>query len=62
MVTKIADALEVSLDYIVGKTDLQLDKQTVKRLEDISKLPAEDKEDIFYALDGLIKSAKLNAL
>ena len=59
---KIADALDVSLDYLVGKTDLQLDKQAIKRLEDISKLPSKDKEHIFYALDGLIKSAKLQTL
>jgi hypothetical protein len=30
--------------------------------EDIEKLPDNDKEHIFYALDGLIKAAKLNAL
>jgi|GEM_PF-5310455 hypothetical protein len=41
---------------------LQLDKQAVKRLEDISKLPVKDREHIFYALDGLIKSAKLQTL
>ncbi|WP_169303316.1 hypothetical protein [Pedobacter cryophilus] len=58
----MADALEVSLDFLVGKSDLELDKKTIKRLEDIDKLPENDKENIFYALDGLIKAAKLNAL
>jgi hypothetical protein len=39
----VADALEVSIDYLVGKTKLVLDKQTLKRLEDISKLPDDNK-------------------
>ncbi|TKB99092.1 helix-turn-helix domain-containing protein [Pedobacter cryophilus] len=62
VVVRMADALEVSLDFLVGKSDLELDKKTIKRLEDIEKLPDNDKEHIFYALDGLIKAAKLNAL
>jgi len=60
---KIADALEVSLDYLVGEGDLKvLDKKTLKRLNDIEALPETDKNHIFYALDNLIKAAKLNAL
>lgn len=60
---KIADALEVSLDYLVGEGDLKvLDKLTIKRLEDIEKLPDEDRRNIFYTLDGLIKAAKLKAI
>ncbi len=31
----------------------------VKRLNDLNALPDKDKEYIFYALYGLIKSAKL---
>jgi transcriptional regulator with XRE-family HTH domain len=60
---KLADALEISLDYLVGDGDLKvLDKQTLKRLEDIDKLSDKDKDYIFYTLDNLIKAAKLNAL
>ncbi len=60
---KLAEALEVSLDYLVGDGDLKiLDKKTMKRLEDIEKLPDDDKNNIFYTLDKLIKAAKLKAI
>ena len=58
----MADALEVSLDFLVGKKDLELDKQTIKRLSDIEQLPQTDKEHIFYAIDNLIKAAKFKTL
>ena len=60
---KLADALEVSLDYLVGDAELRvLDKKTMQRLEDIERLPEEDKNNIFYTLDNLIKAAKLKSL
>lgn len=59
---KLADALEVSLDYLVGGELKVLDKKTLKRLQDIEKLPDMDKQNIFYTLDSLIKAAKLKAL
>ncbi len=53
---KLADALEVSLDYQGGEGELRvLDKRTLKRLEDIELLPNEDRNHIFYTLDNLIK-------
>jgi transcriptional regulator with XRE-family HTH domain len=58
--SKIADALNVSMDYLLGKTDkMILDKKTMQRLQDIEQLSKEDKVHIFYALDNLIKAAKL---
>lgn len=60
---KLADALEVTLDYLVADGELRnLDKKTLQRLEDISKLPTEDRNNIFYTLDNLIKAAKLKAI
>lgn len=60
---KIADALEVSLDYLVDDNAvIVFDKKTVKRLTDIEALPEEDQEHIFYTIDGLIKAAKLKTL
>mgnify|MGYP001578021535 CR=1 FL=1 len=59
---KLADALEVSLDYLVGGDLKVLDKKTLKRLQDIEKLPENDKQNIFYTLDNLIKAAKLKSL
>ncbi len=37
MANKIANALKISLDFLVGNTDLELDTETLKRVEDISK-------------------------
>ena len=34
----------------------------MQRLEDIEKLPLEDKAHFFYALDNLIKAAKYKAI
>ncbi|MES2591401.1 MAG: hypothetical protein V4608_05920 [Bacteroidota bacterium] len=46
-----------------GKSSLLVkDKKTLKRLEDIEKLPDNDKQNIFYTLDNLIKAAKLKTL
>lgn len=57
---KIADALGVSLDYLLGNSDkMILDKKNLQRLEDIGQLADEDKNNIFYTIDNLIKAAKL---
>jgi transcriptional regulator with XRE-family HTH domain len=36
--SKIADALEVSLDYLVGKTNVEIDGKILKRLQDTQSL------------------------
>jgi len=41
VVSKIVDALEVSVDYLIGKSNLLLDKETVERLVKISELNEE---------------------
>ena len=35
--SKIADALEVSLDFLVGKTSVEIDSKALNRLQDIQK-------------------------
>lgn len=55
---KIADALSVSLDYLVGNTDVQLDKSILDKVVAIQKLREEDKTHIMYSLDGLIQHPK----
>ena len=58
--SKIADALEVTLDYLLGKSEkVGLDKKNVQRLEVIEQFPDEDKKHIFYTIDALIKSVKI---
>ena len=58
MAVKLADALEVSIDFLVGKTDVELDKSILNKVIDIQKLPEEDKKCIMYSLNGLIQHAK----
>lgn len=55
---KIADALGVSLDYLVGKAEQQIDQAILNKVLSIQQLPDEDKEHIMYSIDGLIQHAK----
>lgn len=63
MAAKIAQALEVSLDYLVGSTATVVkDKKMLKRMEEIERLPQDDKNGVLYALDNLFKAAKLKTI
>lgn len=55
--TRLADALNVSLDYLVGKIDIELEKNLVEKIITIQKLPQEDKYCLMYSIDGLIQHA-----
>lgn len=59
MAVKIAEALEVSLDYLVGKTDIELDNTTLKRIQDISKLPEQERAHVYALLDAFITKMKI---
>jgi transcriptional regulator with XRE-family HTH domain len=59
VVSKIADALEVSVDYLLGKTKMEMDKQALKRLEDISNLPDESKKFVFNLVDMALRDFKV---
>ncbi len=60
---KLADALSLSLDYLVGDSALKvLDKKMLQRLEAIEKLADVDRQNIIYTLDNLIKAAKLKLI
>ena len=58
VIIKIADALEVSIDFLVGKTTLELDKQTLARLQDISGLSEENKNFVLRMVDMAIQNFK----
>jgi len=58
VVAKIAEALEVSIDYLIGKTKLELDKEAVKRLEGISSLPENNKKFILNLIDMALRDFK----
>lgn len=58
VIMKISDTLGVSIDYLVGKTNLELDKSTLKRLEDISSLSDENKTFVFRMIDMALRDLK----
>ena len=58
VVTKIADVLEISIDYLIGKTNLQLDREAIKRLEEISKFSEEEQKQVLFTLDAVIREIK----
>ena len=58
VIMKIADALNVSIDFLVGKTSLELDTQTLNRMEEISKLPSEKKNYVLSLIDMALRDFK----
>ena len=58
VVIKIADALGVSLDFLVGKTSMELDSDALKRLEEISALPEDEKSKLYMVVDALLRDFK----
>lgn len=64
-VKKMAAILDTTVGYLLGESNegkTLKDTAMLKRLNDISALPDKDREHILYTIDGLIKSAKLQAL
>jgi len=59
--TKMADVFEVSVDYLVGKTDLLIDQNILDQLITIQKLPKEEQERILFTLEALLRDAKTRA-
>lgn len=58
VVVKIADALEVSLDFLIGNSKTELDKDTVKRLEAIAELNENNKLFVLNMLDMALRDFK----
>ena len=55
----IADALGVTLDYLLGgSNNAVLDKDLLKRIDDIESLSEEDKDKIYYFIDMAVRDAK----
>lgn len=59
MAVKISKAMDVSLDYLTGATDMELDNSMLKRIQAVSKLPEKEKECVFLFLDSFIDRMKL---
>lgn len=49
----------VSVDYIIGEGELAaLDKDLLKRIEDIEKLDEATKQHLFFLIDNVIQNYK----
>jgi|SRR5690606_11776763 len=63
MSKKIADALDVSLDYLVGSSSVLVkDKKMAYRLELLEKISGEDRKTILKVLDSLLKDEQTASL
>lgn len=63
IVKNVAEAIEVSLDYLVGDTSVLLkDKKMLYRLEFLQKVNQPYKDRILYMLDLMLKDAQNNSL
>ena len=56
---KMAELLDVSLDWLVGHTDLELDKKMIQRIQEVTKMDATSKEHVFAMLDAFIRQNKM---
>ena len=55
---KMAKALGVSLDYLVGDSAVKLDRDILKKIEAIQNLPNEDKNHLLYLMDNVLQNVK----
>ena len=58
MASKLSNALGGSFDYLVGSTDVELDKSLMGKNVSIQRLAHEDKTCMMYSIDGLIRHTK----
>jgi len=55
----IADAFDVSLDYLVGEgINASFDKKTVQRLQDIQNLDIDTQNMLFRLIDTIVRDTK----
>jgi len=55
---KIAKLMNVSLDYLSGNTEADIDESIVKKVLSIQSLPKNEKDLITKTIDALVRDAK----
>jgi hypothetical protein len=51
-----------SLDFLVGSTDVLLEKSIASRVLDIQKLNESEKQTVFALMDAFLQKSKLQAI
>lgn len=59
---KIADILDVSLDYLTGKVDVEMDRTIHDRILEVSKFDEKDQQHIFSVIDAFIAKRKIESI
>ena len=60
---KMADALGVTLDYLVKDGEYEhIDNETLKRLKQVQGLDGDTRAHIFATIDAFIKAARLKSI
>lgn len=59
---KIADILDVSLDYLTGKVDVEIDKDIQKLILEVSKFDEEDRKNIFSVIEAFVAKRKIQSI
>lgn len=56
---KITEALDVTLDCLVGETAAgTFDKKTVQRIQELQSLPDEEQRHVFAIVDAFLRDAR----
>lgn len=59
---RMADAFRVSLDYLVGSSEEELDRATLNRVLEINRLQPKDREMVLTFLDAFLTRTKLQGI
>ena len=60
--SRLAKILGSSLDYLVGNTDAEFDTETMKRIQEVDKLPDSDKTMVYSFLDAFIDKSRIKSI
>jgi hypothetical protein len=54
----MAEFLDVSLDYLVGRTDVLIDAKILNRVVEIQRLSPDEQKTVFSLMDAYLRDTK----